>query len=98
MPTTIFALKNDAVNDLQERLQTEDYTDIADLIHEIADWRVPLYNKQLLSVAISDLYLAICEPEVWPAFDGRPTAINLIAANIYECLVEELRQRFEENK
>jgi hypothetical protein len=45
-----------------------------------------------LEVGQSNLRLAVTEPELWPALDGKPTPVNILAANIYEWIVEELRQ------
>ena len=38
--------------------------DVYDLIHEIADRHVPVYNSELLEVAISHLPLGTSEPEL----------------------------------
>ncbi len=55
-----------------------------DVIHEIADSSVPVYHADLLRVASENWELMTDEPEVGPAFDGSPTPINIIAANLYE--------------
>ena len=62
----------------------------SDWIHEIADSSVPVYTAELLECALEDLGLATAEPEIGPAFDGCNTAVNLIAANIYEDICEHL--------
>ena len=64
--------------------------DIEDDIFEIADGAVPVYNSDLLEVAVDSPYVALSEPECGPAFDGTPTPINIIAANIYEAIIEAL--------
>jgi hypothetical protein len=40
--------------------------------------------------------MATEEPELGPAFDGKPTPVNIIAANIYEHLVEFLNEKAQE--
>jgi hypothetical protein len=42
-----------------------DHNQLSDLIHEIADGRVPIYTNQLLEVAQSNMRLAVDEPEVY---------------------------------
>ena len=39
---------------------------------------------------MEDLGLATTEPEIGPAFGGEPTAVNIIAANIYEDICNHL--------
>ena len=74
-----------------------------DAIHEVADGAVPGYNYDLLQLA-ADLSngLALTTPEIGPAFDGTPTPINIIAANVYEAveaaLWEEWRRAQEERE
>ena len=74
-----------------------------DAIHEVADGAVPVYNYDLLQLA-ADLSngIALTEPEIGPAFDGTPTPINIIAANVYEAveaaLWEEWRRAQKERE
>lgn len=56
MESAIDDLK-DRINDSSERDEPED------IIHQIADSRVPIYKNELLEVAKSDLRLATTEPE-----------------------------------
>lgn len=65
-------------------------------MHEIADSSVPVYNSDLLDIAANDNEVAFREPEIGPAFDGTPTPINIIAANIYELVQEALYERWAE--
>ena len=72
------------------------------ILHEFADGAVPIYNYDLLQLA-TDLTngLALTEPEIGPAFDGTPTPINIIAANVYEAVEAELHEewrRIEEGR
>ncbi len=66
---------------------TED--DFHDSAHEIADSSVPIYHSDLLEVALDEVELAIVEPEIL-AFDGAATAVNAIAGNIYQEVIEHL--------
>jgi hypothetical protein len=68
----------------------------SDVIHEIADSSVPVYTSQLLDLAAEDNCLATDEPELGPAFDGTPTPVNIIAANVYERLTEVLWEAWHE--
>jgi len=57
-----------------------------DVIHEIADGWTPLYTSDLMELAADNIRLATDEPELGPAFDGNPTPVNIVAANVYEAL------------
>lgn len=57
-----------------------------DVIHEIADGTVPVYPSDLLALACEDVALATDSPELGPAFDGEPTPVNIIAANVFEAI------------
>ena len=57
-----------------------------DVIHEIADGAVPVYTSDLLALACEDNALATDTPELGPAFDGSPTPVNIIAANVFEAI------------
>ena len=68
----------------------QEETEPNDTIHEIADQAPPIYTRDILEWAAEDIDLALDEPELGPAFDGTPTPINIIAANIYERIEQEL--------
>ena len=89
---------NSAIEELKERLQDSPDDDEGDLIHEIADSHVPIYNYNILQMAAENLSLAVDEPELGPAFDGSPTPINIIAANIFEAIEQELWDKLEDIK
>src|SRR4051794_33982168 len=57
-----------------------------DVIHEIADGSVPVYTSDLLRLAAESNELATVTPELGPAFDGSPTPVNIIAANVFEAI------------
>lgn len=87
-----------AEEDLLERVADENESRyVGDLIAEIADTSVPMYNGTLLELASKEHELALAEPECGPAFDGSPTPINIIAANIYEAISEHLWSHWELN-
>lgn len=60
----------------------------SDAAHEAADSWVPPYTHDLMQLAADNIDLAVTEPELGPAFDGSPTPVNIIAANIYERLLD----------
>jgi hypothetical protein len=68
----------------------DDFYKIDDTICEIADSATPIYNSTLLEWAAEHPMFALEEPECGPAFDGSPTPINIIAANIFEHIRQEL--------
>jgi len=80
-----------AKKDLREWYKdNQEETEPHDTIHEIADQAVPVYNSDILEWAAEDHDLALDVPELGPAFDGTPTPINIIAANIYERIQDAL--------
>jgi len=91
----LFEIIKQAKDELAERFDaSEPYR--SDLIHEIADSSVPVYNHDLITLAYNDMNLAVDEPELGPAFDGTPTPCNIIAANVYEAIANELYQTLYE--
>jgi len=77
------------VNEMYEN--DEDNPDwITDIILEVADSNVPIYTSDLLDVASNDNWVATNDPSLGPAFDGSPTPTNIIAANIFEGIEENL--------
>ena len=88
---TMRGLIRDAVEEFREWAKDNpDETEPHDAIHEIADSTVPCYNSDLLDLAADDNNIALSEPECGPAFDGTPTPINIIAANVYDAIGEAL--------
>ena len=53
---------------------------------DIVNEAVPLFSSDLIQLALENVELGTNEPELGPAFDGRPTPVNIIAANVYEHL------------
>ena len=68
-----------------------------DTIHEIADSSVPVYTYDLLQLAADNLNLAVDVPEIGPAFDGSPTPVNIIAANVFEYIEAALWEYWNDN-
>ena len=89
----MYTIIKDAQETLKEFIEngTDFYNDEPhDVISEIADSAVPVYTATLLEIASNDVSLAVDEPELGPAFDGSPTPANIIAANIYERILDSL--------
>ena len=90
-----------AIEDLHGRIKSEELEEadlnhlgrlnsLSDTISEIADSAVSVYNYDLLRLAADNLHLALDEPDCSPFFDGRPTPVNIIAANIFEHVLAAL--------
>lgn len=80
------AISSGDIEDMNELIEVD-----SDIVHSIADGTTPIYHSDLLDVAMSSIgSIATVEPELGPAFDGRPTPTNIIAANIYEALCEAM--------
>ena len=90
MTTRLEELENDAIQELKEWAIDNYPDDPSDVINEIADSYVPVYNHDILRLAVDNINLALDEPELGPAFDGSSTPINIIAANIYEYIEQAL--------
>jgi hypothetical protein len=100
--TKLSQLKEDAARELRERLEQNGLENIdrepdSEIIHEIADSQVPVYNRELLEMAAEDYSegLAIEEPDIL-AFDGKSTAVNAIAGRVFEELSEHLHDTWGE--
>ena len=65
------------------------------MIPELADGSVPVYIDDLMNMAANDIELAMVAPESDPAFDGTPTPVNIIAANVYEAVTAALYVEWE---
>ena len=100
-------LLEDARDSLKNDYDLLDEVYPSDIIFEVADSSVPVYTADLLEYGSKNWELMTEEPELGPAFDGSPTPVNIIAANIYEAvsnylhgelddILEELREEAEE--
>ena len=91
-------LKESAIEELEERLkwnkENEEEQDIDDLIPEIADNNIPIYTYDLLQYASNNFDLI--EPS--ELCSDNPSVINIIQANIYEILTEELYNYINEKE
>jgi len=98
--TSMYSLIETAISELKERLHDDPsvWDDPSEAIFEIADDNVPVYNSDLLELALNCLDLAVDEPDNGPAFDGRPTACNIIAANVFEYIEQELNDFIRQNE
>lgn len=89
MGQSLSDLLDDARKELREYWEENPKeTEPHDRIHEIADGSVPVYTYDILQLAADNIDLATNEPELGPAFDGSPTPVNIIAANIFERIEE----------
>lgn len=84
--SSLYELIQNAIEELKDDIKDGNEFDENDRIHELADSWTPIYYSEILSLAADNLDLATDEPELGPAFDGSPTPINIIAANIYEAI------------
>ena len=64
-------------------------------LHEIVDSAVPLHTSDLMELAAEHIALAVNEPELGPAFDGAPTPVNIVAANVYEYLMDKANDEWQ---
>ena len=87
---TIEEILRAAKRDFQNRLRIENPKSPEKVATEIARNSVPSSSKEILLLAARNLDLALEEPTHGPAFDGKPTAINLIASNIQELVYQSL--------
>lgn len=74
-------------------------SDIWDMMAEVADGIVPTYTYDSLTVAESDLWLActsIADTEIIGEAHGGLSALDIINANIYQAIYEQLAEDFEE--
>lgn len=67
-----------------------------DLIFEAADSSVPVYTSELMELAAENIELATSEPELGPAFGGEPTPTNIVAANVFEAIEQDLWEYWRE--
>lgn len=94
---TIYSLEEDVrieVNDRLEDLMDSCYPD--DILHEIADNNIPIYNYDRVSCLLDDLTLS--EPDD-PGLCGDSRDIfDILAASIYERLIVEANKEWERIK
>lgn len=99
MTTDLQDTINSACEDLDNWMKENPGNDEPhDCIFEIADSGVPVYYSTLLEWASEHNAFALDEPDIGPAFDGSPTPINIIAANIFEYIEGELWEHYNQHK
>lgn len=91
--TTLYDIRKSAIEELEDLIENQDPDES---IHEIADSSVPVYTGDLMQLAADNIDLATNTPELGPAFDGSPTPVNIVAANVYEYIVQELHDALHE--
>ena len=103
----LYNIKKDALEYLKEQLEDNAEVDDGevyfnnddhDTIFEIADSSVPIYTSDLMELAAENIDLAVDEPELGPAFDGSPTPVNIVAANVFEEIYQHLWENLEKIK
>ena len=108
MASELWTLLKDAQKEYLERRKNYPDEDPSDVAYEVADSNVPIYTADLMRLAAEDIDLATREPDIGPAFDGKPTpsesprasprltpvstAVNIIAANVYEMILEAINE------
>lgn len=99
MTQSLYQIIKDAKEELQQQLTDEpDMQYPEDRVHEIVDSICLMPNYQYLELAAANNDLATSEPDCGPAFDGTPTPINIICANLYEAISNELHQYLYEQE
>jgi hypothetical protein len=94
---TLEQLVSDAIGELREwRDENPGEDEPHDTIFEITDSSVPVYTGDLLRLAAENLHLATDEPELGPAFDGKPTPVNIIAANVFTHIEQALWEAWQQ--
>lgn len=97
MTQSLLQVVADAIEELRDWHQDNpDEREPHDQIHQIADSSVPVYTYDLLRLAADNCHLAVDEPELGPAFDGAPTPVNIIAANVFEHIEQALWEAWSE--
>ncbi len=85
-------LKMNTIDSLKERIEDlwiEEIDNIAEIIHEETENWIPVYNYDILQIALSDLNLVCYKSDLWPAY-WQDYPINRIISNIYDRLSEDL--------
>lgn len=85
---SLYDLQESVKEAVRECFEHDPDAEPSDVAHKVADGWVPVYNDDLIQTAADTMSLATDVPELGPAFDGSPTACNIIAANIYERLLD----------
>lgn len=92
--TTRNQLKEQTLEDVKAEIERyfkeRDFRDneAYDIIHEVVDSNIPIYHRDLLEIAQSNLWLSCVEPECLPSKD-KITPVKLISLNIYDQLIED---------
>ena len=94
-------LKESAIEELEDRIkwikeneEEDHYEKIEDCIHEVADNNVPIYTYDLLQYASNNFDLI--QPNELTR--DNPDVIEIIMANIYEYLTDELYQHINKGE
>lgn len=90
----------DVENSLMEDLESQKDDILAaehaeDLLAEIIDSCIPIYNHSLLEMAMSDLWLAVDKPNFESGYGEAGSAVSVIVANLYDHLDEKAHEWLE---
>lgn len=83
---------NDRVNDMNDDERKEFFEEEHEVISEIADGLVPIYNSDLFEVAASN---SDCWEDSEGLAGGSSDVLQILRSAIYSALCEELRNEFE---
>ena len=95
MPDDLATMTLQERHDLYDLLESDNPHDN---IFECTDSSVPVYTGDLMHYAANNIDMATNEPELGPAFDGSPTPVNIIAANIFEAIEQYLFSWWGDNR
>jgi hypothetical protein len=107
MKMNMYDIEKDALESLKESLEYHAELDDGeiyfsgddnDIIFEVCDSSVPIYTYDLMQLAADNISLAVDEPELGPAFDGTPTPVNIVAANVSDAIMNHLWENLEDIK
>lgn len=95
---TMNDLRNSLIETLDDNIEEiKSKNDLmADIISEYIDSEMPIYHWIYLELAMDRVDLATIEPDIY-GFNGKHTAINAIAGNVYLDLEETAYEWREKN-
>jgi len=93
---TLTQHKQQAIQAFNLWLLTRGEEPVKDAIRDIANLHTPITDTELVRLALQNLELATQEPDIGYVFDGTATAVNLIAANVFETLERVLWDRWNQ--
>jgi len=96
---TIYDLVNDAKEEFWNRIKELDNINsesIEQLIFDVADANVPLYTREILEVAQSDINLLFIDRDLWlDCWNSKP--LDIIRVNIFEYIRSKLTEQYNKD-